>query len=348
MPVAAARVGVDQGHQLAHAGLAVADHHRRVAPRGGHEVLADHQQAEIAARQIALDHDVVAKARGVGVAGDHLLARAQVHRHALALVAVTRLDDHRQADFQRRRPGVLGAGHRAPQRHRHASGVEQLLGQVLVLRDGFGDGAGRIQFGGLDAPLLAAPAELHQASLRQAPVRDAARRGGLHDGAGGGAEADLLVQLGQALECGLQVERRVVLRGAAQLFGQFQRLAADCFLGVFHDDLEHPGLGGGGGAREAHRAAGLRLQAQRGQLQRVGHGHAAGRARRVLAVDGREAQPQALAKRGVGAEVAFVGAARHDGLDGGAAGPEVGAAQGADAGNVHGGVLAVQVWARCA
>ena len=45
----------------------------------------------------------------------------------------------------------------AAQRHRHAGGVEQLLGQFLVLRDRLGDAAGAVDFGGLDAALLGSP-----------------------------------------------------------------------------------------------------------------------------------------------------------------------------------------------
>jgi hypothetical protein len=41
--------------------LAVAHHLRRVAAGRGHQLVADDQQAEVVARQVALDQDVVAE-----------------------------------------------------------------------------------------------------------------------------------------------------------------------------------------------------------------------------------------------------------------------------------------------
>ena len=52
--------------------------------------------------------------------------------------------------------------------------------------------------------------------------------------------------------------------------------------------------------------------------------------------DAREACTQAVFKTGQQADVALCGVALHDGLDSGAAGPDVGAAQGADTGDLHG------------
>ncbi len=54
---AAPRVCVDDVDQFAHGVHAVADHLRRVAPGGGHQLVAHHQQAEVVAGQELLDHD---------------------------------------------------------------------------------------------------------------------------------------------------------------------------------------------------------------------------------------------------------------------------------------------------
>jgi hypothetical protein len=61
---------------------------------------------------------------------------------------------------------------------------------------------------------LRAPAELHQAAVGQAAVGDAARDRGVHDRAGAGAEADVLVEFAQARQRAVEVEGRVVQRGA--------------------------------------------------------------------------------------------------------------------------------------
>ena len=80
------------------------------------------------------------------------------------------------ADLLHGGPGIVGVGHRPALRHRHAGGLEQMLGEFLVLGDGFGNRAGAIDFGGLDAALLGAPAELHQAALGQATDRECRAR----------------------------------------------------------------------------------------------------------------------------------------------------------------------------
>ena len=153
MALAPARVEVDQINQLAHGVQRVAQHLGRLAPGGGNQLVTHHQQAKVVAGQKALDHHR-AVFDGGGISLAERGAVADVDRHALALVAVLRLDDHRQANFQRHRPAFVGRGHRTTQRHRHAGGVQQALGQVFVLRNRLGDGAGGINLGGLDAPLL--------------------------------------------------------------------------------------------------------------------------------------------------------------------------------------------------
>jgi hypothetical protein len=84
-----------------------------------------------------------------------------------------------------------------------------------------GDGAGGVDLGGLDAALAAAPAELHQAALGQAAERDAAGHGGVHDRAGGRAEAHVFVEVAQLGQRGIEVEGLVGARGLDQLLGQF-------------------------------------------------------------------------------------------------------------------------------
>jgi hypothetical protein len=72
MAVAAARVAVDLSTSWRPCAGAVADHDRRIAPGGGDQLVADNQQAEVIARQVALDQDVVAEFAGGVKAGRQL------------------------------------------------------------------------------------------------------------------------------------------------------------------------------------------------------------------------------------------------------------------------------------
>ncbi len=233
MATAAARIGVDNVDQLAHRVRAVADDQRRVAPGRCHQFVADDQQAKIVARHIALHQDVVAVRFGGGIGSADLFARGDVDGDALALVAVPGLDHDRQADFVGRGPGIVGAGDDASVRHRHAGGRQQRLGQLLVLGDGFGNGAGGVGFCCLDAALPAAPAEHHHAAFGHAPEGDIAGNGGIDDGAGARSQPHVLVEFAQLRQRRAEVERTVFIGGAAQFLRQLQRQSADRFLGIF-------------------------------------------------------------------------------------------------------------------
>ncbi len=104
---AAARVGVGDVDQLADRARAVADHLGRLPPGRRHHLAAHDQQAVVVARSVPFDQDGTALLQGRLVGGHDLLARRQVRRHAAALVAVLRLDDHRPADLFARRPTRL-------------------------------------------------------------------------------------------------------------------------------------------------------------------------------------------------------------------------------------------------
>ena len=176
-------VGIDQVDQLAHGVLAIAHHQRRLAPCGGHQFVAHHQQAVIVAGQkLFYQHGAITLCSGIGIVKS--LPSGDVDRDPFALVAVLGFDHDRQTDFMRDGPGLVQALGRASHGHGHASRVQQAFGQVLVLCNRFGNGAGGVGFGGLDAPLLGAPAKLNHAAIGESTDRDAACHGGVHDGAG--------------------------------------------------------------------------------------------------------------------------------------------------------------------
>src|SRR5690606_36759882 len=134
---------------------------------------------EVVAGQVGLDHDVPAEASREFVAGDHLFLGEEIDGDTLALVVVQRLVHDRHADFLSGGPGVFGIADRAAHGHRHAAGVQELLGQLLVLGAGFGNCRTAVGLGGLDAALFAAPAELHQAAGGKAAIRNAAYDGSI-------------------------------------------------------------------------------------------------------------------------------------------------------------------------
>ena len=57
------------------------------------------------------------------------------------------------------------------------------------------------------------------------------------------------------------------------MFGAFEGEAADILFGVFDDNLIHALVDGLRRAAERDRAAGLGLQAEGGEFQRMGHRH---------------------------------------------------------------------------
>ena len=111
-----------------------------------------------------------------------------------------------------------------PSGDRHADGLQQRARQFLVLGDRLGDGAGAVGFGGLDAALLRAVAELHQALGVQPPHGNAAGFRRVDDRAGAGPQADLLGEVAQALDLGLGVEGPIVDRGQHEFPRRVQAL----------------------------------------------------------------------------------------------------------------------------
>ncbi len=137
-----------------------------------------------------------------------------------------------------RLPGIFGAVDDATFGHRHAAGWQQLLGQVLVAGDAFGDGAGRVGLGGPDAALARAVAELHQVAVGQADRRDAAVGGRIDDVGGAGAEAEAVHQVAQTFGTVAGTSNGVSLIAAMQQVARgVQRGAGDLFLARAHHHL---------------------------------------------------------------------------------------------------------------
>jgi len=333
---AAAGVFIDLVHQLAHGVHAITHHMGRIATGGSHQLVTHHQQAEVMPRQVALHHDLA-------ILGRHLegqrqmLVRDDVDGHALALVAIARLDHHGPADLGHHLAGLVHRGHGTTDGHRHPGSRQQALGEVLVLSDGLGHRAGAVDLGGPDAPLTAAPAQLHQAALRQTAPGNATGLRSVHDAAGAGPQTHVLVQFAQFSQHRLDIKRLFGHHSRHQLLCGLERPTAHRFLGVLHHHLVHTIFRRGGRATEGDRAACLRLQAQGDHFQHMGQTDARGQGLRAPGSEGRQDRTEAVLNARPLAEVSLVLGTFHHRLDGGVAAPEVGAAQDPDAGYVHDG-----------
>ena len=217
--------------------------------------------------------------------------------------------------------------------------MQQALGQVFVLADGFSHSAGRIDLGRLDAALLGTPAKLHQAAAGEAAIRNATGHGGLDDGARAGAQALVFVQLAQVGHGFVGVEAAVTQGGLDELLRIFKRLAAHGLFAVFDHHLVHAGVCGGRGAGKSHGAASLGLQGQGSGLQHMRQRDVAIAPLGVQHANGRKQGAQAVFKAGHLADGALGFGTGHHGLDGHVAAPEVGATQGPGAGYIHGNSL---------
>ena len=149
--------------------------------------------------------------------------------------------------------------------------VQQHFGKILVLGNRFRDRAGVVGFGRLDAPLPAAPAELHHAAFRQATVGDATHHGSGDDRPRARSQAHIFVKLAESGERQPDIKGFVVHRCLAKGRGEIKREAPDGFFGVLDHHLKHAKFRRRDCFPEGDRAPGGGLQAQRGCLQRMGH-----------------------------------------------------------------------------
>ena len=339
---AAARVVVDlRIDQLGHVQLAIAHHPGRLAARGGDQLAADHQHAVLVAADVALDDHLAAMAVGHRPGGLDLGLRAQVERDAAAVVAVGRLDHHRQADVLRRVPGLGRAGDDLAFGHRHADRLEQALGQIFFAGDAFGNGAGEVGLGGPDAALALAVAELHQVAVIEADVRNAALGGGGDDRRGAGAEIAVVELFAHRGHGRGHVEGLVVDGTHQQPVAALQRGACDLLVAGPKHHAVDAALAGAAGLAKAGRHAGQVEQLDHHMLEYMAAPGAAFEPLQKAAAladaavvlhQRRQPGAQALVHAGqrVGRMI-FEFAEIEPGLQHGAVGPDVGAAQVVDA-----------------
>jgi hypothetical protein len=179
----------------------------------------------------------VAEFGGGLVGAVEVFARGDVDGHALALVAVLRLDTTGRptcwAAAQASSGSVTG-GPAAPARRRRAAAFWSgpCPGRWIRRRRWWR----RSRRPGCGAVWLPQP-NCTMLPLVRRRIRNAARHGGVDDRAGAGAQALVFVEVAQLGDRGVEVEGCVAQRGVDQLPRPVQRQAADVFFAVLDDDL---------------------------------------------------------------------------------------------------------------
>jgi hypothetical protein len=75
------------------------------------------------------------------------------------VVGIDRFDDNRPLDLFRSGDRIIGIGDTTPFWYRDAYRLKQLFGELFILGDRLGNGAGSVGFGGPDAALVDTVAE---------------------------------------------------------------------------------------------------------------------------------------------------------------------------------------------
>jgi hypothetical protein len=280
VPDAAARVAVHLFDQLLDA-LPAVTHDVPGNPLGdGDQLAVDHQHAVIEAHDKGLDDDAPAVLEGVLEGGLDVLAALQIDRDAAPVVGVQRLDDDGIADALGRPGGRLAVIDQVLARHRQAEVGEDLVGLLLVGGQFHRDLMGLASDRRLDAPLIAAVAELDQAALVEADPGDVALARRLDQGRGAGPQLPALGEADEIVALFLEIEiRRPVLRldqvVGQQVVQQGQRQAArfqaDLLLLVLVDHVVDAGLAVAPGLAEGHVGPREVLHLDRAVLPDVAH-----------------------------------------------------------------------------
>jgi hypothetical protein len=208
------------------------------------------------ARNETLDDHAAALAGRDVEGGLHGGPPFQANGNPAPVVRVLRLDHDGQAQILGRGPRVPPTCDLAPRGHGHADRRDELARQLLVLRDGFGQGAGLGGFGRPDAALGLAIPELHEVARAHAQRRDQPRLGGSDDGLRARAEAAAVGHLAQAAQLARHVEWHVLDGGKQQLAAFAQAGLAEAVLQAFDDNAIDAALAGFARAAVADRQVG--------------------------------------------------------------------------------------------
>ena len=191
------------------------------------------------------------------------------------MVAVRWLDGDGKANVLCHFPRFFGRGDDLAFRHGHAAGGQQALGEVFVLGNAFGNGAGLVGFSRPDAALCRAVAQLHQIAVVQADMGNAALASGIDNAAGRWAEVTVIDRCLDGVDGGLDLERLIVDGRHQQLVTMLQRHAGHRFFGAAEHHAVHAALGDFTGLTKLGRHAGQVQQLDDHVLQHMAHPGAA-------------------------------------------------------------------------
>ncbi len=197
---AAPRIAVDQLDELGDRAPAVPHDVAGDALRHRHHLAVHHQDPVVVPGLAGLDDHAVRVLLRLLEGGRAPGRGRDVDRDPAAVIAVERLDHHREADALGLLHRLLDVVHDALPRDRQAEVLQDAVGQPLVRGDLDRDLARLAGDRGLDAPLVLAVSELDQGGVVEAQPGDAALLSGLHQGAGRRSEGAALREAHQALE----------------------------------------------------------------------------------------------------------------------------------------------------
>ncbi len=169
-----------------------------------------------------------------------VLACHQIGGYASPVIAIGRLDNHRQADLFRGLPRVSRTVDDPALRNRYAAGLQQALGEVFVSGNALANCAGLISLGGPDAVLTGAVAQLHQIAFGQAYGWNTSVRCRVNDTRSAGSQTQCIDHFIQSCDDRRHIIGFVIHRRDDQLAGIMQRGTTHRFIARAHHNLVNP------------------------------------------------------------------------------------------------------------
>jgi hypothetical protein len=230
----------------------------------GHHPSPDHQHPVVVPGDERLDLQHAAPRLGLRPRepGPDGVLVPEVEADAASVVAVQRLEDHREPDPPGRGHGLLLGADHLRTGDRESGGGQETVGEVLVPGDVDAEGRGPGGHRGPDPALVLPLPQLDQRLLVETHERDVATRGLVDQGLGRWAEGPALRQEDQLLQLGQDVEPFLRLDQVIdQPNGQAAGLQPDSLLPVSVDHVVAAGIPRAPGLAPVHVSPGLPLEA---------------------------------------------------------------------------------------
>ena len=181
VPDPPARIGIHRGHQFRNGVHAVARHLARLALRYRNELAIHHQHAVVMPHDEAFNDHAARVLLRLGEPRGDLVRIGERDGHTTPMISVVRLGDHGKSHPLGGRHCALGSLDQLLLRHRQSQARKDAVGLLLVARKLHGHVRCATGYGGLDALLVAAIAQLDQTLVIETKPWDASLLGGMHD-----------------------------------------------------------------------------------------------------------------------------------------------------------------------